>query len=788
MTAVRMLARPGLRRRWVSWVVLGLLAGASVGLAAAGVAGARRTDRAVPGYVRAAHVPDAAILANDPAFDAGARARVARLPEVRARYPFMVPFAVVASPKGLDAGLLPLTAGAQAPMRGVIVAGRAPDPRRADEIVVNEVARDRFHLDLGSTVVYRQPDPRTIPGIPPDLIPPGAGPVEARLRVVGISDAPQHDVDSMPSAGFYAKYGRRLLGVVNEFVTLRHGERDLARLQADVGRIMGHPVNIGAGSDLFGTKKILNVSGIERNGLLLFPLVVVLGAGVLVGQALVRAVTASGGELDVWRALGVGRALAVPTLLLPTVITAAVGAVTAVVVAIALSPRFPIAVTRRYDLDLGFHADWPVLVGAALGLIVAVLGAAWLTAELLVRRGGAARRIPRPAAWRAALVGSLRPALQFGSRLAVEPGHGRRAVPVRSAFIGAAVGVVGVVGCLTFRAGLVDAVHDPQRSGVVWDHYVAQSTAVGPGVVAEVARTPGVDAVVDARWARAVRIAGRPTPAWATRAVTGSMPFVVLEGRAPRGPREVALAPTTMRELGLAVGDHVRVGREAGRSFLVVGRALVPASSHTDYDQSAWMTAGALDAVVPSDQLETADFVEDWVLVRDRRSADHAAIGRRLAAIGRPGDDHVGPAERPVAILSLGELRTLPFALAVFFALLGVATVAHALVTTVRRRRHDVAVLRALGFTRPNVRLAIAWQATLIAAVGVVVGVPVGVVAGRLVWRRLAEDFPVAYVSPIALVAVLLVVPIAIVVANLLAAGPAHAATRVHPARVLRAE
>ena len=130
----------------------------------------------------------------------------------------------------------------------------------------------------------------------------------------------------------------------------------------------------------------------------------------------------------------------------------------------------------------------------------------------------------------------------------------------------------------------------------------------------------------------------------------------------------------------------------------------------------------------------------------------------------------------------------LPFALAIFFALLGLATVAHAVVTTVRRRRHDLAVLRAIGFTKRDARIAIAWQATLIAIVGLVLGIPLGILAGRLIWKQLAESFPVAYVPPLSLIALLLIGPAAIVVVNLIAAGPAHAATRIRPARVLRAE
>ena len=123
-----------------------------------------------------------------------------------------------------------------------------------------------------------------------------------------------------------------------------------------------------------------------------------------------------------------------------------------------------------------------------------------------------------------------------------------------------------------------------------------------------------------------------------------------------------------------------------------------------------------------------------------------------------------------------------------FFALIAVATVAHALVTTVRRRKHDLAVLRSMGLTQRDSRLAIVWQSTLLAIVGLVLGMPLGIVVGRFVWRQIAESFPVVYVSPLALVAVIVVIPIALVIANLLAAGPARAATRIHPAEVLRTE
>ena len=124
----------------------------------------------------------------------------------------------------------------------------------------------------------------------------------------------------------------------------------------------------------------------------------------------------------------------------------------------------------------------------------------------------------------------------------------------------------------------------------------------------------------------------------------------------------------------------------------------------------------------------------------------------------------------------------------VFFALLAIATVGHALVTTVRRRGHDLAILRSIGFTRRQARIAITWQATLLTIIGLVVGIPLGIVCGRSLWRWLADSFPVAYVPPLALVAMVVVVPIAIVLASVLAAPPAYAATRIRPAQALRTE
>jgi predicted lysophospholipase L1 biosynthesis ABC-type transport system permease subunit len=112
----------------------------------------------------------------------------------------------------------------------------------------------------------------------------------------------------------------------------------------------------------------------------------------------------------------------------------------------------------------------------------------------------------------------------------------------------------------------------------------------------------------------------------------------------------------------------------------------------------------------------------------------------------------------------------------------------HALSTAVRRRRHDLAVLRALGMTRRQSRLVVTTQASLLAVIGLLLGVPLGIALGRSIWRAVAGFTPLAYHSPLAPLTLLLVGPIALLAANVLAAWPQRRAAGVRAAQVLRSE
>jgi ABC-type antimicrobial peptide transport system permease subunit len=125
--------------------------------------------------------------------------------------------------------------------------------------------------------------------------------------------------------------------------------------------------------------------------------------------------------------------------------------------------------------------------------------------------------------------------------------------------------------------------------------------------------------------------------------------------------------------------------------------------------------------------------------------------------------------------------------MALLLALAGVATLTHTLLTSIRRRRRDLAILKALGFGRGQVTAAIGWQATTMAALALLLGIPVGIAAGRLVWTVFANTLGVVPEPVVALGAILLLIPAVLIVGILIAILPARSAGRTRAAIMLRA-
>src|SRR5207302_6476899 len=185
--------------------------------------------------------------------------------------------------------------------------------------------------------------------------------------------------------------------------------------------------------------------------------------------------------------------------------------------------------------------------------------------------------------------------------------------------------------------------------------------------------------------------------------------------------------------------------------------------------------AGNIDQAAP----------DDVIVATARPGVKPAALVDHLHEVFGVEVEGSGP---PQDVLFLRNVRTLPRALAAFLAVLAVAALGHALVTAVRRRRHDLAVLRAIGFRPRQSAACIFWQAVTVASVGLALGIPLGIVVGRLSWRWVADSTPLLYVPPLAALAIVIAIPAAIFLANALAAYPARRAAGVRPAEVLRTE
>jgi ABC-type lipoprotein release transport system permease subunit len=99
-----------------------------------------------------------------------------------------------------------------------------------------------------------------------------------------------------------------------------------------------------------------------------------------------------------------------------------------------------------------------------------------------------------------------------------------------------------------------------------------------------------------------------------------------------------------------------------------------------------------------------------------------------------------------------------------------------------------LAVLKTLGFVGSQIRATLAAQASTVASIGLLLGIPSGLVVGRLVWAVVARNLGVDDYIPIPVVAIALTIPAAFVLANLAAALPARTAVRARVDVLLRHE
>jgi predicted lysophospholipase L1 biosynthesis ABC-type transport system permease subunit len=241
----------------------------------------------------------------------------------------------------------------------------------------------------------------------------------------------------------------------------------------------------------------------------------------------------------------------------------------------------------------------------------------------------------------------------------------------------------------------------------------------------------------------------------------------------------------TLNTVRKRIGETVKVEAEGGsRRYRVVGRVALPTVSVESLQplaDGASFTIAGFRPIVVAGENET-----HFLLVKARAGADVDALERRARAI--PRSQNTGTPAIPVEIDRLRQINWFPAILAILLTTLALVAVGHALVTSVRRRRRELALLKTIGFGRRQVEATIAWQATTLALVGLVVGIPIGVLIGRRVWQLVADGLGVRTVATMPLLAAFLVAVGALALVNLIAFFPARSAARTRPAVALRSE
>jgi hypothetical protein len=361
----------------------------------------------------------------------------------------------------------------------------------------------------------------------------------------------------------------------------------------------------------------------------------------------------------------------------------------------------------------------------------------------------------------------------IGAGLALEPGRGRGALPVRSALIATAVGIAGIVAVTVFASSLHRLVHTPARWGWAAD---AQVVDVNDDIEADLRADPRVDGYLDSQDFQ-VRVDDRTATGRVYRG-RQDLGWTVLDGRRPHGSGEVLLGARLARTLGKGVGDRVvlRSPDDEPVTLAVVGIGTGPDLSEGQFGGGLVVTPGDVEEIALTQSQRNAQ-------ISFTRGVDAAAA---VQALGR--DLEVFGPTRPPDVDNLAQLGRLPDLLIAFLAVLTVAVLAHSTVVTARRRRREIDTLRAVGFVRRQAHAVVVIGAVVTVVCGLAVGFLLGLVVARVSWSLTAHAAYAAGDLRVPALALLAFAAGALAAAVAVAAFPAWRLTRVTIAEGLRAE
>jgi FtsX-like permease family len=751
MSAVAYRLRSAIRSQWAASAGLAVVIAVVCGIVLTFAAGANRTATAPDRYVTSIGGTFDALVTQ---VNGGPpqTAAIAALPSVESVGSYTFVFGALLPEGGHDLsdGLnSAIFSGSFTSAGSHLIEGRDPDPNNPSEFVGTRSFRDSLGASLGDhftlvTYTQAQADNNEYGVTAPE------GP-SFRATLVGLTDGPSEVEDPSPYAFFSpALLDQSGFGVALTLMatTLQPG-RTLIDLRADVDGLANgqSEFSVERGQLISATlRPAVNALG---SGLWLLTLVAGIAAIAVLGQLVTRHLRLAATDDERLSAIGFTRGQTVVEHTARAAVPIVIGAVAAVALSIIPSNIFPTGFIRRLEPDPGIQLDPIVIAGAAL-FVIAILLWSISAVALDSRRPRAAR----PSSIVEAVAGrSISPTAATGVRFALTRQSGQRGNS--AAILGVALIVAGLVAATAFGVSLDRLVHSPASYGSNFDYAFGDNGGgtLPAGVTDAIDADPDI-AKFTVYAVDEVRVGSKTVQALGMQLVRGNGAPLVSDGKLPVSEDEMALGLVTARSLGVGVGDTVTVdGATASRDLRVTGIAVL-----TGFGENEGMGDGAL-MTFPTLQRLNADAALSTATIS--MVHDDSASRERLSALleerGVPVDVQNSGRFRPATIINVERVRTIPFLLAGLLAALAVLSLVHVMITSRRRRRRDFAVLSALGADPGWVRRAIHWQASSFTIVPLVIGLPLGVLLGRLVFIGFAESMGAVTSSstPYVLIAIL---------------------------------
>ena len=761
----------GLRNRWRSTVAITALVATVFGIVMSVAAGAQRTATAPDRYTSASEIDIDGVVTQDeggsPRTD-----EIGALAGVESIEAITFVFGEVVGPSADDLGSL-VFSGSPSVFDLRLVSGRQVDPDRDDEFVATQDFVDATDARFGDTfeiVTYTQ---QQVDSSGFDEPSPEGPRIEATL--VGVVDGPSQLNDNTPIAVVSASLVQMPdVGVSATFnaIDLRDGV-DLAQLRAQLDTLPGSQ-GLSLEPAEMVSSEIRRAVSTQARGLWLLALAAAIAAIAVIGQLITRQVRPTTADRERLGAIGFTNHQVVAVSMGLAAIPIVAGSLLAAALAVVPSGLFPNGFVRIVEPTPGLFVDWSVLAGGAVVVIVALT--LWTFVSLTVAGSMVHSPTPSPAV-EALATHATSPAAATGTRLA----FGRFATdhgPARGSMVGVVLTIAGVTAALTFGASLDRLIDEPFRYGTNYDAKIGDNGAAGlpEGVAERLDAQPEVASLILYSDNNA-RVGDTTMPLLGMEIVRGEGTPTVVAGRLPVGNDEIAFGRVTARDIDARIGDEVTlVGDTGTASYRVTGLVVVPGLGAND-----GLGDGGL--VTPTGLMKIDDNAVPTAAAVQLRGGVDDLVAAMPEFDGIPDAPYV-----PSAIVNVARVRAIPFALAALLATLALLTVGHVMVVSTRGSRRELAILRSLGAQSSWIGRAVHWHATLFTSFCVAVGIPLGVITGRLVWIAFAQNMGAIETPVVPLVAFGIAALIIVTLANVAAAIPARRARRVRPAQLLRTE